>query len=175
MDKHLQLVDQVLARVSLWSPSAGSGPRFYCILVSPFTAAPDPIEDTFKSADWGDGSWWACWSDMLCLGRWSPSLQPPPLQLSPSRPNRTYVPVGPTATGSGLQALQWLATCRRFQVTSKWKERRYVSPPAMGLVVPPLPARAGAGLCCLPQQAGPSSGPSIQRGGRGASGEEGKG
>ena len=47
----------------------------------------------------GDGSWWACWPDMFWLGKWSLSLQPPPLPLSPSRLSRTCIRVRPTATG----------------------------------------------------------------------------
>ena len=42
----------------------------------------------------GGGSWWACWQDSFWLGRWSLSLQPPPLPLAPSRPSRTSVCVG---------------------------------------------------------------------------------
>ena len=42
---------------------------------------------------------WDRWPDTFWLGRWSLSLQPPPLPLSPSRPSHKCVRVGPPATG----------------------------------------------------------------------------
>ena len=61
-------------------PSAGSGPRLHCISARPFAAAghdPGPHRGRLH------GSWWACWPDTgtFWLGRWSLSLQPPPLSL----------------------------------------------------------------------------------------------
>ena len=87
------------------SPSAGSGPRLYCVSARPFAAAghdPGPDRGRLHVGCMGDGGeWWARWSDTFWLGRWSLSLQSPPLPLSPSRRSRTCVRVGPPATGSG--------------------------------------------------------------------------
>ena len=62
-------------------------------------------------------------SSCLCLGRWSLSLQPLPLPLSPSRPSRTCIRVWPPATGSGRP--------RRSAPVPR-RPRRSTSPPAGG-------------------------------------------
>ena len=43
------------------------------------------VEDTFTSEAWGLVVGVACWPDTFWLGRWLPSLQPPPFPLSSSR------------------------------------------------------------------------------------------
>ena len=78
----------------------------------------------------GGGSWWAIWPDSFWLGRWSLSLQPPPLPRSPSRPSRTCVRVGPPGTQRGRPASPWLAAGCRIRVISEWRERPHGALPA---------------------------------------------
>ena len=76
---------------------------------------------------------WDRWPDTFWLGRWSLSLQPPPLPLSPSRPSRTCVRVGPPATGSGPTRPAGLAVAgRRPSYPSRIRVERAVTRTAAG-------------------------------------------
>ena len=103
----------------------------------------------------GGGEWWARWPDTFWLGRWSLSLQSPPLPLSPSRPSRTCVRVGPPATGSGPTRPAGLAVAgRRPSYPSRIRVERAATRGAAGRGAR-CPAAAGAapGQVCA---AGPS-------------------
>ena len=92
---------------------------------------------------------WDRWPDTFWLGRWSLSLQPPPLPLSPSRPSRTCVRVWPPATGRAQRdrpASPWRAVGRLFRVVPEWREvreRRRGPRPARRRGRSARPARAG--------------------------------
>ena len=118
---------------------------------------PAPIEDVFTSAVWGvvvsGGP--VGHTRFGFSGRWSLSLQSPPLPLSPSRPSRTCVRVGPPATGSGPTRPAGLAVAgRRPSYPSRVRVERAATRGAAGRGARcPSAAGAAPGQVCA---AGPS-------------------
>ena len=106
----------------------------------------------------GGGRWWARWPETFWLGsngRWSLSLQSPPLPLSPSRPSRACVRVRPPATGSGPTRPAGLAVAgRRPSYPSSIQVERAATRGAAGRgACCPVAAGAAPGQVCA---AGPS-------------------